>query len=111
MPDGKRPEPATAAGLRQPPGAPPPGAPQGTAPGPAKALDVGQMSFEDALAELEQIVRGLEGGQQKLEDAITAYERGASLRRHCEAKLAEAEARVAAIVEHADGTLSTRPVD
>ena len=36
------------------------------------------MSFEDALAELEQIVRGLEGGQQKLEDAIAAYERGAA---------------------------------
>jgi exodeoxyribonuclease VII small subunit len=73
--------------------------------------DVGQMSFEDALAELEQIVRGLEGGQQKLEDAITAYERGAALRRHCEAKLAEAEARVAAIVRTADGTLTTRPLE
>ncbi len=67
------------------------------------------MSFEDALAELEQIVRGLEGGQQKLEDAISAYERGATLRRHCEAKLAEAEARVAAIVERADGSLALRP--
>jgi len=77
----------------------------------AKAQDVSALSFEDALAELEQIVRSLESGQQKLEDAITAYERGAALRRHCQAKLAEAEARVAAIVEHADGTLSTRPVD
>ena len=46
----------------------------------AKAQDVGKLSFEDALAELEQIVRGLEGGQQKLEDAIKAYERGAALR-------------------------------
>ena len=63
------------------------------------------LSFEDALAELEKIVRGLEGGQQKLEDAIGAYERGALLRRHCEAKLAEAEARVQAIVAAADGTL------
>jgi len=76
-----------------------------------KTPEVGALSFEDALAELEQIVRGLESGQQKLEDAITAYERGAVLRRHCEAKLAEAEARVAAIVEHADGTLSTRPLE
>jgi exodeoxyribonuclease VII small subunit len=75
------------------------------------ARDVATLSFEDALAELEQIVRGLESGQQKLEDAIGAYERGATLRRHCEAKLAEAEARVAAIVEHADGTLSTRDAD
>jgi exodeoxyribonuclease VII small subunit len=77
----------------------------------AKGTDVSALSFEDALAELEQIVRGLESGQQKLEDAITAYERGAALRRHCEAKLAEAEARVAAIVEHADGTLSTRAME
>ena len=73
--------------------------------------EVAALSFEDALGELETIVRGLESGQQKLEDAIKAYERGAALRRHCEAKLAEAEARVAAIVEHADGTLSTRPSD
>lgn len=73
--------------------------------------DVTRMSFEDALSELEQIVRALEGGQQKLEDAITAYERGAALRKHCEAKLAEAEARVAAIVRSADGTVTTRPME
>jgi exodeoxyribonuclease VII small subunit len=75
----------------------------------ASLENVAALSFEDALAELEQIVRGLEGGQQKLESAITAYERGAALRRHCEAKLAEAEARVAAIVQHEDGSLTTRP--
>ena len=69
------------------------------------------LSFEDALAELEHIVRGLEGGQQKLEDAITAYERGAALRRHCEAKLAEAEARVQAIVARADGTPALKDED
>ena len=68
--------------------------------------EIATQSFEDALAELERIVRGLEGGQQKLEDAIGAYERGALLRRHCEAKLAEAEARVQAIVVAADGSLS-----
>jgi exodeoxyribonuclease VII small subunit len=68
--------------------------------------DIAALSFEDALAELERIVRGLEGGQQKLEDAIGAYERGALLRRHCEAKLAEAEARVQAIGVAADGSLS-----
>lgn len=73
--------------------------------------EVGALSFEEALAELEQIVRGLESGQQKLEDAINAYERGAALRRHCEAKLAEAEARVAAIVQQADGSLATRPME
>lgn len=69
------------------------------------------LSFEDALAELETIVRGLESGQQKLEDAITCYERGTGLRRHCEAKLAEAEARVQAIVERADGSLALKAMD
>ena len=73
--------------------------------------DIAELSFEDALAELEKIVRGLEGGQQKLEEAITSYERGALLRRHCEAKLAEAETRVQAIVERADGTLGTKAMD
>ena len=77
---------------------------------PQAVADLANLSFEDALAELEKIVRGLEGGQQKLEDAIGAYERGALLRRHCEAKLAEAEARVQAIVAAADGTLSVEDV-
>jgi exodeoxyribonuclease VII small subunit len=69
------------------------------------------LSFEDALTELERIVRGLEGGQQKLEDAIASYERGTALKRHCEAKLAEAEARVQAIVERADGALALKDPD
>lgn len=73
--------------------------------------DISALSFEDALTALEAIVRGLESGQQKLEDAITAYERGAALKKHCEAKLAEAEARVAAIVRSADGTVTTRPLE
>ncbi len=80
--------------------------------GPSKTqADIATLSFEDALAELERIVKGLEGGQQKLEDAIAAYERGAVLRAHCEAKLAEADARVQAIVAHADGSLSLKSAD
>lgn len=73
--------------------------------------NLSSLSFEDALSELEKIVRGLEGGQQKLEDAIVSYERGAALRRHCETKLGEAEARVRAIVERADGTLAMQKLD
>ena len=75
------------------------------------ADEVAGLSFEDALAELEKLVRRREGGQQKLEDAFTAYERCAVLRRHCEAKLAEAEARVQAIVERADGTLAAKVME
>jgi exodeoxyribonuclease VII small subunit len=70
--------------------------------------EIATMSFEDALAALEAIVRGLESGQQKLEDAISAYERGAALKKHCESKLAEAEMRVQAIVARADGSLSLK---
>ncbi len=77
----------------------------------ASHAEVASLSFEDALAELEKIVRALEGGQQKLEDAIAAYERGAKLRAHCEAKLAEAEARVQAIVAASDGSVSLRPTE
>ncbi len=73
----------------------------------AGTVDVAALSFEDALGELERIVKGLEGGGQRLEDAITAFERGTTLRRHCERKLAEAETRVQAIVERADGGLAT----
>ena len=80
-------------------------------PGPAASADVSALSFEEALAELEKIVRGLESGQQKLEEAITAFERGSALRRHCEAKLAEAETRIQAIVERSDGSLGTRSIE
>ena len=65
--------------------------------------DIAKLSFEDALAELERIVKSLENGQQKLEDAISAYERGAALRKHCEEKLRAVEARVAAIVDSDQG--------
>ncbi|MGC9270576.1 exodeoxyribonuclease VII small subunit [Acidiphilium sp.] len=76
--------------------------------GPETDTAIASLSFEDALAELERIVRGLESGQQKLEDAITAYERGTALKRHCDARLAEAETRVQAIVTQADGSLALK---
>ena len=64
------------------------------------------------MAELEGIVRGLESGKGDLARAIADYERGAALRRHCEAKLSEAEARVQAIVEPGNsGKLSLRDVE
>ena len=71
--------------------------------------DVAAMSFEDALAELEQIVRRLEGGQVKLDEAIVAYERGAQLKRHCENKLNEAQQRVDRIVVGPDGVITAEP--
>jgi exodeoxyribonuclease VII small subunit len=72
--------------------------------------DIAAMSFEDALAELEQIVRRLEGGQVKLDEAILSYERGAQLKRHCERKLNEAQQRVDRIVIGPDGAVTSEPV-
>jgi len=62
------------------------------------------MSFEAALAELEQVVTRLERGDVPLEDSITLYERGAKLKAHCEARLQAAQMRVEAIRLAEDGT-------
>ena len=76
-----------------------------------KLADVAKMSFEDALEELEDIVRTLEDGKGKLEDAITAYERGAKLKAHCEKKLKAAQAKVETISLGADGEVAAEPAD
>ncbi len=73
--------------------------------------DIAALSFEDALTELEGIVRRLEEGSGQLDEAIGAYERGALLKRHCEAKLTEARARVEKVVLDAGGTPRAEPVD
>ena len=52
---------------------------------------IDEMSFEDAMNELETVVTSLEGSQVALDDSIAMYERGAALKAHCEAKLKAAE--------------------
>ncbi len=77
------------------------------------AKELSAMSFEQALEELEAIVRQLEAGRGRLDEAISSYERGAQLKRHCESKLAEARAKVDRISLAADGSLraETQPQD
>jgi exodeoxyribonuclease VII small subunit len=73
---------------------------------------VTELSFEDALRELEQVVGRLERGDVPLEDSIALYERGAALKARCEAKLAEAEEKVAKITLSAEGQpTGTVPLD
>ena len=74
-------------------------------------VDIKKMSFEDALAELEKIVGDLEQGANKLDDAIGAYERGTLLKKHCEAKLREAKARIEKISVGPDGDATAEPVE
>lgn len=61
------------------------------------------LPFEKALAELEDIVRRLERGDVPLEDSIAIYERGEALKKHCEALLKKAEARIEKITIGPDG--------
>ena len=64
---------------------------------------VTDLSFEEAMAELEKVVTQLERGDVALEQYISLYERGAALKAHCEAKLKSAEEKVAAITLNGDG--------
>ena len=76
-----------------------------------KIIDVGGMSFEEALIELEEIVGNLEQGANKLDDAIEAYERGTLLKKHCESKLSEAKARIEKITVGSNGNPTAEPID
>ena len=74
--------------------------------------DVKTLTFEKALAELEQIVQKLERGDVPLEESVTIYERGESLKRRCEELLRQAEARVEKITLDAGGKpVGTEPLD
>lgn len=74
-----------------------------------QAIDA--MSFEQALEELKAIVSRLEGGEGRLDEAVEAFARGDALRRHCEAKLREAQEKIEKISRGADGTVRTEPFD
>ncbi len=73
---------------------------------------VDEMTFEQAMAELEQVVGKLERGDVALDNSIALYERGAALKKRCETKLKEAEEKVAAITLDADGNATcAKPVE
>ena len=82
-----------------------------TKPDPSPA-DIAALPFERALEELEGIVRRLERGDVPLEDSIAIYERGEALKKHCEALLKRAEARIEKIAIGPDGRAAgTTPLD
>ena len=74
--------------------------------------DIKRMSFEDALRALEDVVRSLESGEVPLDDSISLYERGEVLRRHCQARLDAAQARIERVVAGPNGAVTgTQPFD
>ena len=76
------------------------------------ATEISQMSFEEALKALERVVAQLESGEVPLDESITLYERGEQLRKHCQARLDSAQARIEKIVAGPDGRATgTVPFD
>lgn len=67
---------------------------------------INQMTFEQALAELEKIVSKLEGGKESLENAINDYEYGNALREYCEKRLNEAKLKIDRIIKKEDGSIA-----
>ena len=75
-------------------------------------IPISEMTFEQAMSELERIVTQLERGDVPLEDSISLYEKGAELKKRCETKLKEAEQKVAAITLDEDGSVTgTKPLE
>ena len=74
----------------------------------APSADIQKLGFEEAMKELEGIVKALESGTVKLAEAVKAYERGAALRKHWESKLADARMKVEKIT---GGGKSAEPID
>lgn len=69
----------------------------------ADETQIAELSFEEALKELERIVARLESGDAQLQEAIDLYERGDQLRSQCAARLDAAQARIEAIRTDAQG--------
>jgi len=75
------------------------------------ATDLKDIPFEQALKELEAIVRKLEGGTGDLEASIADYVRGTELKAFCQQKLDSARLKVETIMKTADGEMATKPFD
>lgn len=76
------------------------------------SAQIAEMTFEDALKTLEDIVRRLESGDATLDESISLYEQGEKLRLHCQKRLDAAQARIERVVQGADGApTGTQPFD
>ena len=67
--------------------------------------DINNLTFEEAMEELETVVRQLETGKIKLDEAVAVYERGIKLKNFCEEKLKSAKSKIDKLVIGKDGTI------
>lgn len=77
----------------------------------AKKTQPNPKSFEDALAELEEILAEIEAGQIGLEQSLAKYQRGSFLIQYCRSVLAKAEKQIELLSKSADGSLTSQPLD
>lgn len=86
----------------------------GTFPGmskPAKAQDLTELPFEEALKKLETIVESMEGDELALDALLNRFEEGTRLARICQSKLAEAELKIQQLEKGASGEAQLKPMD
>ena len=70
--------------------------------------DIKKLSFEAAMAELEEIVDNLESGNIDLDKSIQYYTRGSQIRAHCQQKLDEADMKLEEIQVSSEGKISKK---
>lgn len=73
--------------------------------------NIEEMSFEEALKELENSVKKIDQGTESLEASIESFERGTKLKAHCEKKLQEAKLKIEKIIQKSDGTIDAEEID
>lgn len=76
-----------------------------------KQENLASLSFEEALNKLEKIVREMESGNIKLDDAVEAYEQASALKKFCEEKLKAAQLKIEKIELTDNGSLILEPLD
>ena len=68
--------------------------------------DIKNLTFEEAMEELETVVRQLESGKIKLDEAVAVYEQGVKLKNFCAEKLKSAQAKIDKLIIEKNGTIS-----
>ena len=70
-----------------------------------------EITFEQAISRLEEIVQALDGGELPLNESLRLFEEGVKLARECSKQLAEAQSQLETLVKKPDGSLDTEPLD
>jgi exodeoxyribonuclease VII small subunit len=77
----------------------------------SKKTQIQPKNFEEALAELEQILSEIESGEAGLEQSLVKYERGSFLIQHCRTILSKAEKQIEVLSKSADGSFTAEPLE